>query len=193
MNKPGLPVSTLSLRLPTAERGLETYRLAASRVFPAKLEGPLSRVAFSAAHVVTDPYADVDPWLSAAVDWDRTIAFREHIWDLGLGVAEAMDTAQRGMGMDWPTSLELITRSVAAARARGNALVFSGGIGENAFEVRERICAGLGFLGIKLDSRQNATSANVISVEDSRVTVHVIRTDEEWIIAKTVLKLLTSK
>ena len=83
-------------------------------------------MAFSAAHVVADPLADVDPWLSAAVDWDRTIAFREHVWDLGLGVAEAMDTAQRGMGLDWPTSLELIQRSVRAAKARGNALVFSG-------------------------------------------------------------------
>jgi hypothetical protein len=82
-------------------------------------------VAFSAAHVVANPLADVDPWLTAAVDWDRTIAFREHVWDLGLGVAEAMDTAQRGMGLDWKTSLELITRSVRAAKAR-NALVFSG-------------------------------------------------------------------
>src|SRR5205807_9515702 len=58
-------------------------------------------------------------------DWDKTTASREHVWDLGLGVAEAMDTAQRGMGLDWPTSLELITRSVAAAKRR-NALVFSG-------------------------------------------------------------------
>jgi hypothetical protein len=83
-------------------------------------------VAFSAAHVVSDPLADVDPWLLAAIDWDKTIAFREHVWDLGLGVAEAMDTAQRGMGLDWPTSLELIQRSVKAAKARGGALVFSG-------------------------------------------------------------------
>src|SRR6185295_12482113 len=126
MNKPVMPMSSLSLKLPTPGRSLETYRLAASRVFPAKLEGTLNRVAFSAAHVVADPLADVDPWLTAAIDWDRTIAFREHIWDLGLGVAEAMDTAQRGMGLDWPTSLELIRRSVAAAKARGNALVFSG-------------------------------------------------------------------
>ncbi len=126
MNKPIQPVSSLSLKLPTAGRGIETYRLAASRTFPAKLQGTLNRVAFSAAHVVADPLADVDPWLTAAVDWDRTIAFREHVWDLGLGVAEAMDTAQRGMGLDWPTSLELITRSVKAAKARGNALVFSG-------------------------------------------------------------------
>src|SRR5213595_1791866 len=126
MNKPILPMSSLSLKLPTADRSIEAYRLAASRTFPAKLEGTLNRVAFSAAHVVADPLADNDPWLSAAIDWDRTIAFREHVWDLGLGVAESMDTAQRGMGLDWPTSLELIQRSVKAAKARGNALVFSG-------------------------------------------------------------------
>src|SRR5271169_48076 len=126
MNKPVMPVSSLSLKLPNANRSLETYRLAASRSFPAKLQGTLNRVAFSAAHVVADPLADVDPWLIAAIDWDKTIALREHIWDLGLGVAEAMDTAQRGMGLDWPTSLELIRRSVDAAKARGNALVFSG-------------------------------------------------------------------
>ena len=86
----------------------------------------MNRVAFSAAHVVADPLADADPWLTAAIDWDATMAFREKLWDLGLGVAEAMDTAQRGMGLDWPTSLELIRRSVAAAKARGGALVFSG-------------------------------------------------------------------
>jgi hypothetical protein len=126
MNKPMMPPSSLSLKLPKADRRIESYRLAASRTFPAKLQGTLNRVAFSAAHVVADPLADVDPWLSAAIDWDRTIAFREHVWDLGLGVAEAMDTAQRGMGLDWPTSLELIQRSVSAAKARGNALVFSG-------------------------------------------------------------------
>jgi hypothetical protein len=131
MYQPVLPsdssaMSQLSLRLPRADRSIESYRLAASRTFPSKLNGKLNRIAFSAAHVVADPLAEADPWLTAAVDWDRTLAFREHIWDLGLGVAEAMDTAQRGMGLDWPTSLELIQRSVGAAKARGNALVFSG-------------------------------------------------------------------
>ena len=127
MNTPVMPgSSSLSLKLPKADRTLEDYRLTASRVFPGRLEGSLNRVAFSAVHVVADPLADIDPWLGAAVDWDRTIAFREHVWDLGLGVAEAMDTAQRGMGLDWPTSLELIRRSVRAASARGKALVFSG-------------------------------------------------------------------
>src|SRR5213593_782089 len=126
MNKPVLPMSSLSLKLPTADRSIETYRLAASRTFPSKLEGTLNRVAFSAAHVVADPFADVDPWLASAIDWDRTIAFREHVWDLGLGVAEAMDTAQRGMGLDWPTSLELIERSIAAAKDFPGALLASG-------------------------------------------------------------------
>jgi hypothetical protein len=126
VNNSVLPISSYQLNLPRAGRSIETYRLAASRNFPTKLQGTLNRVAFSAAHVVANPLADIDPWLSAAVDWDKTIAFREHVWDLGLGVAEAMDTAQRGMGLDWPTSLELIERSVRAAKARGNALVFSG-------------------------------------------------------------------
>src|SRR5471032_3017382 len=126
MNKPVLPVSSLALKLPKADRSIETYRLAASRTYPSKLKGTLNRVAFSAAHVVSDPLADVDPWLSAAIDWDRTIAFREHVWDLGLGVAEAMDTAQRGMGLDWPTSLELIERSLSAARDVAGALIASG-------------------------------------------------------------------
>jgi Protein of unknown function (DUF993) len=126
MNKPVLPASSLSLKLPVADGSLQTYRLAASRTFPERLQGTLNRVAFSAAHVVCDPLADVDPWLTAAIDWDKTIAFREHVWNLGLGVAEAMDTAQRGMGLDWPTSLQLIQRSVEAAKGRGNALLFCG-------------------------------------------------------------------
>ncbi len=125
MNRYEPPKQTLSIRLPRADRTLEEFRLSEPRNFPARTQAPLNRIAFAAAHVVADPRADVDPWLAAAIDWDRTIAFREHIWDLGLGVAEAMDTAQRGMGVDWPTSLELIRRSVAAATAR-NGLVYSG-------------------------------------------------------------------
>src|SRR3712207_2624384 len=119
------PVTALSLRLPTAGGRIETFNMSAPRDFPERVAGPLNRVALAAAHVVADPLAEADPWLQAAPDWDRTIAFREHLWDLGLGVAEAMDTAQRGMGLDWPMALELIRRSVAAARARG-AIVFSG-------------------------------------------------------------------
>jgi hypothetical protein len=119
------PRSSIAIRLPRADRSLEAFALSVPQNFPVRAAGPFNRIAFSAAHVVSDPLAECDPWLDAAIDWDATIAFREHIWDLGLGVAEAMDTAQRGMGLDWPTSLELIRRSVAAARPRGG-LVFSG-------------------------------------------------------------------
>jgi hypothetical protein len=84
-----------------------------------------TRVAFAAAHVVVDPLATAEPLTHPVVDWDATLAYREHLWSLGFGVAEAMDTAQRGMGLDWPLALELIKRSTAAANARG-ALVASG-------------------------------------------------------------------
>jgi Protein of unknown function (DUF993) len=115
-----------SIRLPEAGGGVVDYRLSEPKRFTAPAGLPFNRVALAAAHVVADPMADVDPWLTPALDWERTIAFREHLWSLGLGVAEAMDTAQRGMGLDWPMALELIKRSVAAARGRKGAVVFSG-------------------------------------------------------------------
>jgi Protein of unknown function (DUF993) len=114
-----------TITLPTAVRHLAAYRMSPPRAWP-RQPGAFNRVAFAAAHVVADPLADVDPWLEPAIDWERTIAFREHLWDLGLGVAEAMDTAQRGMGLDWPTSLELIRQSLAAAKGRDGALIACG-------------------------------------------------------------------
>ncbi|HRW14081.1 MAG: dihydrodipicolinate synthase family protein [Rhodobacteraceae bacterium] len=84
------------------------------------------RIAYGAAHVVADPLADNDPWLTPAIDWDRTLAFRHRLWDLGLGVAEAMDTAQRGMGLGWPEAQELIRRALAEARSRDDALIACG-------------------------------------------------------------------
>jgi hypothetical protein len=85
-----------------------------------------NRIAYAAAHVVANPFADNDPWLDAAIDWERTIAFREYLWGLGLGVAEAMDTAQRGMGLGWPEARELVRRSLDAAKGRPGALVACG-------------------------------------------------------------------
>src|SRR6266567_4640842 len=100
--------------------------MSAPRDFPERVAGPLNRVALAAAHMVVDPLAETDPWLEVAPDWERTIAFRQHLWDLGLGVAEAMDTAQRGMGLDWPAARELIRHSVAAAKERPDALLACG-------------------------------------------------------------------
>jgi hypothetical protein len=108
-----------TISLPTSERRLEPYRTGEPILFPSKAETKsFNRVAFAAAHVVADPLADNDPWLDASIDWERTIAFREYLWDLGLGVAESMDTAQRGMGLDWNGARELIRRALDAAKQR---------------------------------------------------------------------------
>ena len=114
-----------TLNLPTAGGAIAPYTTRTPKVFP-KPSQPFNRIAYAAAHVVADPLADREPWLDAAIDWDATIAFRRHLWSLGLGVAEAMDTAQRGMGMDWPNSLELIRRSLDAAKDFPGALIGSG-------------------------------------------------------------------
>ena len=116
----------LTLNLPTASGRLENYKLRGSVPLKPKSRMPFNRIAYSAAHVVSDPLAKVDPWLQCAVDWDATIDYRRHLWSLGLGVAEAMDTAQRGMGLDWPTSLELIRRTVDAAQDVPGSQVASG-------------------------------------------------------------------
>ncbi|MDM0023161.1 dihydrodipicolinate synthase family protein [Variovorax saccharolyticus] len=116
----------LSLTLPVAGGALAPYALRGSTPVRPPAGVKFNRIAYSAAHVVADPLAAVDPWLQSAVDWDATIGYRRHLWSLGLGVAEAMDTAQRGMGLDWRTSLELIRRSLDAAKDVPGALVASG-------------------------------------------------------------------
>ncbi|SDM70414.1 dihydrodipicolinate synthase family protein [Polaromonas sp. JS666] len=118
----------LTLTLPHAgdSGGLKPYTLRGSTPVKPAAGLKFNRIAYSAAHVVADPLAAVDPWLACAIDWDATIAYRRHLWSLGLGVAEAMDTAQRGMGLDWPTSLELIRRSLDAAKDVPGAFVASG-------------------------------------------------------------------
>ena len=116
----------LTLTLPVATGGLQPYKLQGSTPVKPAPGLKFNRIAYSAAHVVADPLAVVDPWVHSAIDWDTTIAYRQHLWSLGLGVAEAMDTAQRGMGLDWPTSLELIRRSLDAAKDVPGALVASG-------------------------------------------------------------------
>ncbi|MFC7476171.1 dihydrodipicolinate synthase family protein [Dankookia sp. GCM10030260] len=113
-----------TLTLPTPD-GLKPFTLSAPRAFP-KATPPFPRLALAAAHVVADPLAEQDPWLDAKVDWDRTIAFRRHLWSLGLGVAEAMDTAQRGMGLDWTAAQELIRRSLDAMQDMPGAVMASG-------------------------------------------------------------------
>lgn len=116
-----------TLKLPTAPGHLAPYSLRAPTRWPVPPAPPRwNRVAFAAAHVVADPRANVDPWLDAAIDWEATLAYRRYLWSLGFHVAEAMDTAQRGMGLDWSASLELIRRTIVEARTTPGAVVFSG-------------------------------------------------------------------
>jgi hypothetical protein len=104
--------------LPTYAGTLEDYRLSGDPLTPRAPRLPLTRTAFAAAHVISDPLAERDPWAGCpAVDWDATLAFRHTLWDQGLGLAEAMDTAQRGMGVDWATAKDLIERTMRDARA----------------------------------------------------------------------------
>lgn len=115
------------ISLPAADRSIQPYALTGTPIpFVRHAATDFPRIAFAAAHVVADPLAANDPWLTPAIDWDRTLAFRHRLWDLGLGVAEAMDTAQRGMGLGWPEAQELIRRSQAEARTRKDSLIAYG-------------------------------------------------------------------
>ena len=105
---------TLELRLPL-DGHLRSYRLTGEPVAKGTYEPARSRLAFAAAHVVADPLGDNSPGQPAVIDWEHTLEFRRHLWSLGLSVAEAMDTAQRGMGLDWAATQELIRRSAAEA------------------------------------------------------------------------------
>ena len=108
----------MQIKLPDKDRRLVDYELTHNTERSvARAKPPRSRIVYAAAHVICDPLADTSPLDSPVLDWDRTLAFRHHLWSLGLRVAEAMDTAQRGGGVDWKTSQELIHRSLKEARA----------------------------------------------------------------------------
>jgi hypothetical protein len=126
-----------SLKLVRSDGSTYNYTVCHEPLIPSERMPFETRIAFAAAHVVVDPLRTAEPLTHPVVDWDATIAYREHLWSLGFGVAEAMDTAQRGMGLDWPLALELIKRSTAAGKTRG-ALVASGA-GTDHLPVRETL------------------------------------------------------
>jgi hypothetical protein len=115
------------IRLPGNNGHFEEFVMPAPATWrTAKPGQPLARIALSAGHVVSDPWADISPMRDIAIDFEATQRFRDYLWDLGLGVAEAMDTAQRGMGLDWPSAQILIRNTVQSAKTRPEAIVFSG-------------------------------------------------------------------
>ena len=119
-------MNNLTLNLPTVDGQLSPYTLSGSGSTRNNLPGPFNRIALSAAHVVADPQSQTSPDRSCVIDWPTTISYRRHILDLGLGIAEAMDTAQRGMGLDWPNALELIRQSLTAASPEERTRIYSG-------------------------------------------------------------------
>lgn len=131
--------NTKSLNLPTLSGGIEAYTIKQGYKLPDQNTASKNwnRKVYAAAHVVCNPFSDNNPTLETSVDWDATLAFRQHLWAQGFGVAEAMDTAQRGMGLDWPTSLELIQRSASLAKSGGH--LIASGAGTDHLELSSKI------------------------------------------------------
>jgi hypothetical protein len=119
--------TTTTLNLPRQSGTIAPYTPGAPSPYETHHDPPRSRVCFAAAHVVADPLAPGDPDGPAQLDWEATLAFRRHLWSHGFSVAEAMDTAQRGMGLDWPATQELIRRAVAEASAVGGRIAAGAG------------------------------------------------------------------
>lgn len=133
-----MPVPAMSeISLPAPDGTIRRVGLAEPREWPTHPGGYRTREVYAAAHVVADPLGDNTPGRPAAVDWDATLAFRRHLFEYGFGVAEAMDTAQRNMGLDWPATRELIRRSANQASALGGR-IFSGVGTDHVGEMRTR-------------------------------------------------------
>lgn len=161
-----------TLRLPRPDGRLVPHQMIGQPLD--RVGGPpaTSRVAYAAAHVVADPLADNTPGQPARLDWDATLAFRHHLWRHGLGVADAMDTAQRGMGLDWPTAAELIRRSASEAASVGGSLVCGVGTDQlgpgsyalpdvlHAYEEQLAVVEDAGASAVVMASRQLAACAN---------------------------------
>ncbi|EST23266.1 hypothetical protein M877_27480 [Streptomyces niveus NCIMB 11891] len=185
------------LRLPDPDGRLRAYQPrrepAAFTTKGADAAPLVSRTVLAAAHVVADPYADSSPGAPVVVDWDTTLAFRRHLWSHGLGVAEAMDTAQRGMGLDWAGAAELIRRSAAEARSTGGRIAC--GVGTDqlapgphpleavraAYEEQLALVEETGSQAILMASRALAAAAN--GPEDYlAVYAHLLRQADEPVV-----------
>ena len=119
-------MSSQSITLPTETGALETYRLHEPAHFEVHTN-PKCRSVFAAVHVVAEPLAENCLGAPPGIDWEATLGYRQYLWSLGLGVADAMDTAQRGMGLDWRATKELIQRSARDAKSSGSPIVCGAG------------------------------------------------------------------
>ena len=143
-----------SLILPTADGGIRQYRLSPAPRWTKPAAPITSRRAYAAAHVIPEAAADNTPGAPARLDWDATMAYRHELWSYGLGVADAMDTAQRGMGLDWAATQQLIKRTgveAASVAAGGNAATAGR-------SVRDLVSCGAGTDQLDIDSLPSGTA-----------------------------------
>jgi hypothetical protein len=169
-----------TIALPTKDRRLEDYATGEPIVFPSKAEtGTFNRIAYAAAHIVADPLADNDPWLDIAVDWDKTIAFRHYLWDLGLGVAEAMDTAQRGGGLDWTGAQQLIGHALDAAKSRPGAKICCG-VGTDHLEASADVTIDQIIRAYEEQIEAIETMGGKLVVMASRALARVAKTPDDY-------------
>lgn len=118
---------SFEINLPNQDGEVTAYTLSEPKEFPLPEKPFRSRIAYAAAHVVFNPYSDIANKDSTSVDWEETLNFRKYLWSLGFKVAEAMDTAQRGMGLDWELSKELIKKSLQASKLVGGGVACGAG------------------------------------------------------------------
>ncbi len=119
-------MSEHQVTLPDGTGSLSLYKLSGTPTPRPASPPQFNRIAYAAAHVVSNPLKDRLPWNDPAIDWDATMAFRHHLWSLGFQIAEAMDTSQRGMGLNWAGAQELIRRSLAESKTVTGADLASG-------------------------------------------------------------------
>jgi Protein of unknown function (DUF993) len=166
-----MTTTTAKIAIPEADGGWREIELSEPRAWAEHPEPFQSRIAFAAAHVVADPRGENVPDAPAVIDWEATLAFRRHLFRYGLGVAEAMDTAQRNMGLDWAATQELITRSATLAREHGARIASGAGTDQllapagslsevtNAYLEQLEFVEGAGSQAIVMASRQLAALA----------------------------------
>ena len=159
-----------SLILPTADGGTRQYHLSPAPRWTRPAAPITSRRAYAAAHVIPEVTADNTPGAPARLDWDATMAYRHELWSYGLGVADAMDTAQRGMGLDWAATQQLIKRTgveAASVAAGGNAATAGR-------SVRDLVSCGAGTDQLDIDSLPSGTAGVQAVLQAYREQVAVV-------------------
>ena len=148
-----------------------------------------SRKVYAAAHVIPRVTADNTPGAPADIDWEATLSYRHELWSYGLGVADAMDTAQRGMGLDWSATAELIRRSGAEATAAGGMLACGAGTDQLDLDALPSGAAGLTAV---LDAYREqiavvGESGATIIIMASRALARVAQSPDDYVSVYTTL------